>query len=82
MSVKRLKQALSRGPVLTHYNSNLPFRIATDASNYGIRAVVSHVCPDGTEKPIAFASRSLSKAEKNYSQIEKEALAIIFGIKI
>ena len=76
-----LKQALSRSPVLTHYNSTLPLRVATDASNYGIGAVVSHVWPDGTEKPIAFASRSLSKAEKNYSQIEKEALAIIFGIK-
>ena len=37
--------------------------------------------PDGTEKPVAFASRTLAPAEKNYSQLDKEALAIMFGVK-
>ena len=37
--------------------------------------------PDGSEKPVAYASRSLATADKNYSQLDKEALAIIFGIK-
>ena len=44
-------------------------------------AVISHVIPDASERPIGYGSRSLSKNEQNYSQLEKEALAIIFRIK-
>ena len=36
---------------------------------------------DGAEQPIAFASRTLSSAEKGYTQIEREALALIFGVQ-
>ena len=46
-----------------------------------IGAVLSHKMQDGTDRPIYFASRSLAKAEKSYSQLDKEALAIIFAVK-
>ena len=52
--------------------------LACDALPHGIGAVLSHI---GVDRPIAYASRTLTAAEKNYAQIEKEGLAIVFGTK-
>ena len=77
---KTAKEKIVSPNVLVHYDPGRPLTLATDASAYGIGAVISHTMEDGTERPIAFASRTLLPSEKNYSQIEKEALSIVFGI--
>lgn len=76
-----LKSYIANATQLAHFQDNLPLVLATDASPYGTGAVISHIYQDGTEGPIAFASKTLDKAQSNYSQIEKECLAIIFGVK-
>ena len=43
--------------------------------------MIYHKYPDGSDRPIAFASKTLSDSERNYSEIEREALSIVFGIK-
>ncbi|KAL5267338.1 hypothetical protein ACHWQZ_G004399 [Mnemiopsis leidyi] len=75
-----LKEALASSAVIVPYDPRLPVKIDTDASATGIGAVISHVMEDGTERPIEFASRTLSKSERNYSQIEKEALSLVWGV--
>ena len=67
--------------MLTHCDPKAPVRLACDASPYSLGAVLSHVMSDGSEKPIAFAPRSLTKAERNYAQIDREACAIFWAVK-
>ena len=76
----KCKDMLTCDAVLVHYDSTKPIKLACDASSYGLGAVLSHVCDDG-EHPISFVSRTLTKDEKNDSQIEKEALGLVFGVK-
>ena len=75
------KKLLLTSQLLVHFDPTLKIRLACDASAYGIGAVLSHQMPDGSEKPIGFISRTLSETEKKYSQIEKEGLACVFGVK-
>ena len=75
------KYLLNSSNLLIHYDPEKPMVIACDASPYGLGAVLSHIMPDKSERPIMFTSRTLTNAERNYSQIEKEVLAIIFAIK-
>ncbi|XP_071054976.1 uncharacterized protein [Onthophagus taurus] len=75
-----VKEILKSTEVLVHFNPDLELKLTVDASSVGIGAVLSHRFPSGIEKPIAFVSRTLTDAEKNYSQIEREGSAIIYGV--
>ncbi|GBM89899.1 Retrovirus-related Pol polyprotein from transposon 297 [Araneus ventricosus] len=72
-----LKKLLTSGPVLGHFLPNAEAKIHSDASGYG--AVLVQV-QNGKERPLAYASRSLTAAEKNYSTTEKECLAVVWAI--
>jgi hypothetical protein len=78
---EKSKRLLQESGFLTHFDPRLPLVVATDASPFGIGAVLSHIMPTGEERPVMFVSRSLSKTECNYPQIEREALAIIFAVR-
>ena len=62
-SFEEVKKQLASKNILVPYDPNLPIRLASDASAYGVGAVLSHIMPDGSEKPIAFASKSLAKSQ-------------------
>ncbi|KAM8707498.1 hypothetical protein ACLKA7_005042 [Drosophila subpalustris] len=76
-----VKKQMQTNTVLTFYDPNVPIVLAVDASPIGVGAVLSHEYGDGTEKPIQFASQTLSKVQQRYSQIDKEAYAVIFGVR-
>jgi len=77
----RCKQMLVESKALVPYDISLPIVVTADASSYGLGAVMSHVMPDKSIRPVMFASRSLNKAERNYAQLDKEALALVFAVK-
>ena len=80
-SFDKIKSLIKSDLLLTHFDLNKKIVVAADASNHGVGAVISHTFTDGTEKAIMHAARSLTPAERNYSQVEKEALALIFAVK-
>ena len=76
----KCKTLINSDSVLVHFDPRYPVVLACDASPYGIGCVFSHSI-DGIEKPIAFYSRTLKPAEKNYSVLDKETLSVVCGVK-
>ncbi|XP_050544270.1 uncharacterized protein K02A2.6-like [Daktulosphaira vitifoliae] len=77
----KIKNLLLSNRVLANFDFDLPIKLTVDASEKAVGAILSHVYCDNTERPIAFASHLLTKAEQKYPQLEREGLAIIFGVK-
>ncbi len=77
---RKLINRLLNPPVLRFPDFKKRFRLSTDASNVGIGAVLFQTDEDGNEHVIAYASRGLTSAERNYNTTEKELLAIIWAI--
>ena len=77
---QHLKSQLIKQPILQYPDFSQEFLLTTDASNQGLGAVLSQG-PVGKDLPVAYASRSLNKAELHYTTSEKELLAIVWAIK-
>lgn len=76
---QKVKQLITSAPILAFYDDRNPLLLHCDASAHGLGVVLSTVV-GGVERPIAFAHRALSTAEKNYAQIDRESLSIVFGV--
>ncbi|XP_031338383.1 uncharacterized protein K02A2.6-like isoform X4 [Photinus pyralis] len=76
-----IKKLISSDKILIHFDPHKPIVVTTDASKQGIAACLAHQLDNGDLRPVAFISRTLSKAEENYSVLDKEALAIYWAVK-
>ena len=76
----KAKSALESSQLLVHYSLEKEVTLACNASPFGL-GCVSHIMEDGSGRPISYVSRTLTAAERNYSQLDKEAAALIFGIR-
>lgn len=80
-SFTQLKSLLTEAPILAFPNFSRDFRLETDASGLGLGAVLSQEQPDGSIRPLAYASRTLQTHERNYAATKMEALGVVWVVK-
>ncbi|KAF7649553.1 hypothetical protein LDENG_00139450 [Lucifuga dentata] len=78
-SFKTVKELIVNSPALSLFNPELPTVVTTDVSDYGLGAVLTQMHHDDSERTVAFASSTLTQAERNYSTVEKEALGCVWA---
>ena len=78
---QKTKKLLCSVPVLVHYKPSWPLRLACDASPFSVGAVLLLVDTSGKEHPVGFAPPAWANSERNYCAFEKEALAVLYGVK-
>ena len=76
-SFETIKRQLASAPVMSHFVTRLETKVITDASPTGLGAVLVQ---GKEEKPVMFISRSLTDHERNYSQIEREGLCVVWAL--
>ena len=76
MAFSKTKQEISKNVTLPYFNPQSDTTLQTDASKKGLGAVILQ-----DSKPVMFASRALTGAEKNYQNLERECLATIWGME-
>jgi hypothetical protein len=79
VAFEELKHRLVTAPILAFPDYKRPFKMETDASGYTLRCVLTQQGQDGLDHPIAYVSRTMTLAEKNYHTTEQECLAVVWG---
>ena len=79
---EELRRALLNPPILRLPDVSKPFRVETDASDFAIAGVLSQEGEPGCWLPVAYGSRKLSSAERNYTASERETLAVVSALRM
>jgi transposase InsO family protein len=79
-AIRKLKEVTTTAPLLIYPDFNKPLILTTDASQHALGYVLSQATEEG-ERPVAYGSRLLKGAEKNYSNTDREMLAVITGMQ-
>ena len=82
LAFQTLRDRLSSAPVLAYPDWGKPFILQTDASDVAIGAILAQLDSSGKERPVAYASRTLTPAERNYSATDRECLAVVWGVAL
>ncbi len=80
-ALEMIKAVLASEPVLVAPDFSAPFKLAVDACDVGVGAVLLQTDGSGIDKPVAYFSKKLNRHQKRYSTIEKEALALVLAVQ-